>query len=123
MFMAILKELVSLAIGNSKTFCPKPQNAPKTTSQFSTSGVSLTVTPLVTAVTSTSLSQTTSQPTPSATSSGSTSLPTNPGRGPPQTRHQAAVSQDARFIVNRPVTSQAVVQLLDVLDEVTAELQ
>ena len=49
----------------------------------------------------------------------STSLPVNPCRGPPQTRHQAAVSQSARFKINRPVTTQAVGQLLDVLDEVT----
>ena len=85
------------------------------------SDVSPTVTPMVTTVTSTSLPPTTSQPTPPATSSGSTSLPNNPSRGPPQTRHQAAVSQGARFKVYRPVTSQAVVQLLDVLDEVTEE--
>ena len=66
--------------------------------------------------------QTTSQPTPS-TSSGSILLPVNPGRGPPQTMHLAAVSQCARFKVNRPATSQAAVQLLDVLDYVTEELQ
>ena len=33
------------------------------------------------------------------------------------------VSQGAKFKVNRPVTSQAVVQLLDVLDKVTEGLQ
>ena len=33
------------------------------------------------------------------------------------------MSQGARFKINRPATSQAVVQLLDVLDEVTEELQ
>ena len=33
------------------------------------------------------------------------------------------MSQGARFKVSRPVTSQTVVQLLDVLDEVTEELQ
>ena len=33
------------------------------------------------------------------------------------------MSQGVRFKVNRPVTSQAVVQLLDVLDKVTEELQ
>ena len=59
------------------------------------SGVSPTVTPVVTPVSSTSSPPTTSQPTPTAMHSGSTSLPTNPSRGPPQTRHQAAVSQGA----------------------------
>ena len=33
------------------------------------------------------------------------------------------MSQGARFKINRPATSQAVVQLLDVLDEVTKEPQ
>ena len=33
------------------------------------------------------------------------------------------MSQGARFKVNRPVTSQAVVQLLDVLDKVTEKIQ
>ena len=33
------------------------------------------------------------------------------------------MSQSARFKVNRPVPSQVVVQLLDVIDEVTKELQ
>ena len=33
------------------------------------------------------------------------------------------MSQGARFKVNRPVISQAVVQLLDVQDKVTEELQ
>ena len=33
------------------------------------------------------------------------------------------MSQGARFKANRPVTSQAIVQLLNVLDEVTEELQ
>ena len=64
-----------------------------------------------------------SQPTPSTISLGSTSLQVIPGRGPPHTRGQAAVSQGARFKVKRYVTSQAAVKLLDVLDEVTEELQ
>ena len=122
-FKAILRELISSVIYIRKTFHLKPQNTPKTPSQPSPSGVSQTVMPMVTAVVSTSLPQTMSQPAPSATSSGSTSLLTNPGRCPPETRHQAAVSQDARFKANRPVTSQAVVQLLDMLDKVTEELQ
>ena len=33
------------------------------------------------------------------------------------------MSQSVRFKANRPVTNQAVVQLLDILDEVTEELQ
>ena len=33
------------------------------------------------------------------------------------------MSQGARFKVNRPVNNQVVVQLLDVLEEVTEELQ
>ena len=33
------------------------------------------------------------------------------------------MSQGAKFKINRPATSQAVVQLLDMLDEVTEELQ
>ena len=33
------------------------------------------------------------------------------------------MSQGARFKINRPVTSQAVEELLDVLDKVTEELQ
>ena len=77
----------------------------------------------MTAVTSTSLPQTMSQPTPSTISSGSTSLPGNSNRHPPQTRHQAAVCQGAGFKAKRPVNFQAVVQLLDVLDEATEELQ
>ena len=72
-FKAILKELVSFAIGNRKAFCPKPQTTPKTSIHPSISGVSLTVIPIVIAVTSTSPSPTTSLPTPSATSSGNTS--------------------------------------------------
>ena len=55
--------------------------------------------------------------------SGSTSLAVNAGIGPPQTIHQSAVSQGTWFKVNRPVTSQAVGQLLDVLDEVKEEIQ
>ena len=77
----------------------------------------------MTVLTSTSLPQTMPHPTPHTICSGSTSLPVNPGRAPPQTRCQAAVSQGARFKVNRPVTSKAVVQLLDVIEEVTGELQ
>ena len=122
-FKDIWKELVSLVIGNRKTFCPKPQNAPKTTSHCYISGVNPAVMPMVTNVTSTSLPPATSWPTSSATSSGSTSHPTYLGRGPLQSRHQAAVSQGARFKVNRPLTSQGVVQLLDVLDEDTEEMQ
>ena len=122
-FEAILQELISLAIDNREIFCSKPQSAPKNISQPSTSGASPTVMPVMTVVTSTSLPQTMAQPTSSTISSGSTSLPVNPGRGPPQTRHQAVVSQAARFKVNRPITSQAVVQLLDELDKVTEELQ
>ena len=51
------------------------------------SGVSPNVMPVMTAVTKTSLPQIMSQPTLYTISSGSTSLPVNPGRGPPQTRH------------------------------------
>ena len=87
------------------------------------SGASPTLTPVMTTMTSTSLPLTTSQPTLSTFSSASTSLPVKPGRGPPQTRCQAVVSQGAKFKVNRSVTSQAVVQLPDVLDKVTGELQ
>ena len=115
-FKAVLKELVSLAIGNRRAFCAKPQNGPKTISQPTARGVSPTVTPVLTSVTSASLSQTMFWPTQPTISSASTSLPVNPGRGPP-------VSQGARFKVNRHVTSQAVVQLLDFLDEFTEELQ
>ena len=122
-FKVLLKELINLAIDNRKILHPKPQNALKTTGQSSMSGVSQAAMPVVTTVTTTSLSETMSWPTLSATSSGSTFLQTNPGRGLPQTRHCAAVSQGSTFKSNRPVTSQAVVQLLDVLDEVTEELQ
>ena len=78
---------------------------------------------MVTAVTSKSSPQPHPNLPPPATSSRSTSHPVNPDRGPHQTRHQAVVSQGARFKANRPVTSQAVVQLPYVLDEVTEELQ
>ena len=54
-FNAILKELVSLAIGNRKTFHLKPQCALKNVSHPSMSGASPTVTPVMTVVTSTSL--------------------------------------------------------------------
>ena len=54
-FKAILKEFVSSAIGNRKAFHPKPQSTPKTSIQPCTNGVTLTVTPMVTAATSTSL--------------------------------------------------------------------
>ena len=108
-FKAILKELVSLVIGNRIAFCLKPPNTPKTASQPSTRGVSPTVMPVATALTSTSLPPTMSHTTPAATSSGSAYLPPNSGRGPPQARHQAAVSQGVRFKTNRPVTSQALV--------------
>ena len=119
-FMTILKELLSLAIGNRKAFCPKSQTTPKTSIQPTTSGVSLTVTPIVTSLTSTSSPPTPFLPTPFATSSGSTVYP---GRGPPQTRHQEAVYQGAMCKANRPVTSQAVVQLFDMPDVVSEELQ
>ena len=96
---------------------------PKTPINPSTDGVNVMVTPALTTETSTS----SPQPCPY--------LPhlllvqevpctwLNPKRGPSQTRHQAAVSQGASCKANRPVTSHAVVQLLDVLDEVTEELQ
>ena len=122
-FMAILKELISSAIGNRRAFCSKPQTIPKTIIYPSAGGVNLTVTSMVTTMASTSLQPNMSSPTQSATSSGNTSHPVNPNRGPPQTKHQAAVSQGARVKANRPVTSQAVVQLLDVLDEITERIQ
>ena len=59
-FTVILKELVSLAIGNRKAFCPKCQSALKAISQPSKSGASSIATPVMTAVTSTSLPQTAS---------------------------------------------------------------
>ena len=74
-------------------------------------------------VTNISLPSTISLPTLSTTSSESTSHLVNSNRGPPQTICQAAVSQGARFKANRPVTSQAAVQLLDILDKFTEELQ
>ena len=91
-FKGILKELVSLAIGNRKTFCPKPQSMLKNLSHPSTSGASLTVTPAMTAMTHTSSPQT-SQLVLSMISLRDTSLPVNPGRGLLQTRCQAVVSQ------------------------------
>ena len=57
-FKPILRDLVSLVIGNRKTFCPKPQNALKTISQPSMSGVGPTIMPVMTAVTSNSSPQT-----------------------------------------------------------------
>ena len=78
---------------------------------------------MVTTVASTSSLPNMSLPTPSTTSSGNTSHPVNQSRGPLQSRHQAAVYPGVRAKVNRPATSQAVVQLLEVLDEVTEELQ
>ena len=50
---AILKEMVSLAIGKRKTFCQKPQTTPKTPVQPSTSGAGQTLKPVVTDVPST----------------------------------------------------------------------
>ena len=70
-FKAILKEFVSLAIGNRKVFHPKPQITPKTSIHPSVSGVCPTVTPVVTAATHTFLPPSTSKYLPSATSSGS----------------------------------------------------
>ena len=102
---------------------PLPQTSPKPPIQPSIDGVKPTVTPVVTTVTNTSSPPTMSLPTPSTTSSGSTSHPINPNRGSTQTGHQVAVSEGAMFKANIPVTSQALVQLLDVLDEVTQELQ
>ena len=83
-FKAILKKLVSLVIGNRKTFHSKCQSKLKNVSQPSMSGASPTATPVMTTVTSTSLPQTMSILPPSMISSRSTSLPVNPGRGPPQ---------------------------------------
>ena len=91
-FKAILKTLLSLVIGNRKALCPKPQSTQKNISQPSMNGANPTVMSAITAVNSTSFPQTTSQPTLSTISSGSISLPGNPGRGPLQTRCQAAVS-------------------------------
>ena len=59
-FKAILKEVVSLVIGNRKSFYPKPQSALKNISQPSMSGTSPTAMPVMTIVTNTSLPQTTS---------------------------------------------------------------
>ena len=78
---------------------------------------------MVTAVTNTSSLPFTSLPTPSTTNSGSTLHPVNPNRGTSWTRHQAAVSQGARFKGNKLVTTKVVLELLDMLDEVTEELQ
>ena len=46
----------------------------------------------------------------------------NTVRGPSQTRTQMAAPQDARPKVNIPTTDQAVVQLLEVICEVTEEM-
>ena len=121
-FKAILKELVSSVVGNKKAFCPKLQTTPKTTIQPSMSGAGQTVMPVVTSVASTSLPPPVSLSTPTVTSLVSIPHLVNPNRGPPWARHQAAMSQGARFKANRPATSEVVVQLLDTLDEVTEEL-
>ena len=122
-FKAILKEWVKSAIGNKRAFHPKLQTNPKTPIQPSISGAGQVVTPLVTTVTSTSLPPTTSLHILTATSPGSALHSVNPDRGPPQTWYIAVTSQSARHKANKPVTSQAVVQLLDVIDEVMEELQ
>ena len=59
-FKAVLKELISSAFGNWKAFCPKPQTTPMTSVQPTTIGVSLPVTPVVTAAPSISSHLTTS---------------------------------------------------------------
>ena len=122
-FKAILKELVSSVIGNKRAFCPKLQTTLKTPVQPFTSGTGQIVMPVMTTVARTSLNPTTSLPTPTVTGPGDDPHSVNPNRGPPQTWHQAVMSQGARFNGNKPVTSQVVVQLLDVIDEVTEELQ
>ena len=122
-FKVILKELISSAITNRRACCLKPQTIPKTPIQPSACGVNPTVTPVATAVASTSLPPKTFLPTPSTTSSGNIPPKGNPNRVPPQTKSLAAETQGGRVKINRPVTSQVVVQLLNVLDEVTEEIQ
>ena len=112
-----------MVIGNRKAFCPIPQTTPKTPVQPSTTGAGQTVMPVVTAVTSISTAPMMSLTTPPMTSWGSTSHSVNLSRSPPWTKCQAAVSQGGRLRANRPFTSQAVVYLLDLLDEVTEEVQ
>ena len=106
-----------------KPFAPNPKVTLENISQHSTSDASPTATPVMTTVTSTSSPHTTSQLVLPTIHLGNTSVPCNSGRGPPQTRCQAVVSQGARFKINRSATSQAVEQLLDVLDKVTKEMQ
>ena len=79
--------------------------------------------PVVTTMANTSSPLAMSLPTPTVTSPGSVLHSVNSKRGPPQMQCQAVMSQGARFKANRPVTSQAVEQLLDVIDEVMEELQ
>ena len=82
-FKVILKELISLAIGNRTTFHPKTQSTVKSISQPTMSGASPTAIPVMTAVTSTSLSQTTSLLVESTINLGNTLPPVNSGREPP----------------------------------------
>ena len=79
-------------IPNRRAFHQKPQTALKTPVLSSVGCVTLTVTPVVIAVISTSLTPSTSLLTPSTASSGSTTHPVNANGGPPWCRHQATMS-------------------------------
>ena len=107
--------MVSSVIGNRRAFYLKSQTIPKPPIHLSSGGVNLTVTPMVTTVTSNFSPPNMSFPTPSTTSSGSTSHPVKPNRGPPRNRCQTAASQGARFKANRPLTSQAVLQIIIII--------
>ena len=85
-FKAILKELVSSAIGNKRAFHPKLQTTPKTPVQLSTGGAGQVITPVVTNVAHTSSPSTISLPSPTSISPGSTPHSVNCTRGPPQTQ-------------------------------------
>ena len=84
-FKAILKEMVSLVIGNERSFHPKLQTTPNDPIQPSMSGPGQVITPVVTTVSCTSSPSTMSLPTPTTTSPESTLYSVNPNRGPPQT--------------------------------------
>ena len=124
-FKAILKEMVSLVIGNKKTAFHLRVPLTRGTNQLSTSGSFQVVIPAVMAVTNTPATQVgaRSAPATTITPSTSTSAPVDITRVPPQMRHQTVALQGASLKVNLSATSQAMVQLLEVINKVTEELQ
>ena len=116
----VIKEFVSSAVGNKKTtFCLRPPLTRSTKQPF-TSNANQVVTPAMTAVTNTPATQVeTRSATATTTPSPSTSRPASTTRVPHRMTCQTVALYGTRPRVNQPASSQTMVQLLEVINEVT----